>query len=87
MLCRLLGESRPTYIPNTETQYITFPFHIFKEAVGSFSTVIGSIVTGHKIVSVILRKLVYSIFIFQRQYKVISKDKKYIASKMSPYCQ
>ena len=48
----------PTYIPNTETQYITFPFHIvlFKEALGSFSTVIGSIVTGHKIVSVILRK-------------------------------
>ena len=28
ILCRLLGESRPTYIPNTETQYITFPFHI-----------------------------------------------------------
>ena len=46
----------PTYIPNTETQYITFPFHIFKEALGSFSTVIGRIVTGHKMGYVILRK-------------------------------
>ena len=39
------------------TQYITVPFHIFRKALGVCFTVITSIVTGHKSVSVILWKL------------------------------
>ena len=39
---------------NTEKQYITFLFQIHSERpLGSFSTVIASIVSGHKSVSVI----------------------------------
>ena len=41
------------------TQYITVPFHIYiiQKGIGIISTVITSIVTGHKSVSVILWKL------------------------------
>ena len=41
------------------TQYIILPFHIifFQEGIGIWFTVITSIVTGHKSVSVILGKL------------------------------
>ena len=42
------------------TQYITVPFHIIiQKGIGIISTVITSIVTGHKSVSVILWKLKY----------------------------
>ena len=42
------------------TPYITVPFHIvIQKGIGIISTVITSIVTGHKGVSVILWKLKY----------------------------